>query len=130
LPAPTELELVGDSSSPAAARSFAKSALSALLSTPVPASLCDDLELVVSELVTNAVRAGSPTVRIEMALEGDAVMIRVGDSATGWPEAREAGIHDTGGRGLPLVSAVSSSWGVRISEHGKTVWAALAIPVG
>jgi anti-sigma regulatory factor (Ser/Thr protein kinase) len=130
LPAPTVLDLVGDSTSPSAARGFARSALATLLSTPAPASLGDDIELVVSELVTNAVRAGSPTVTIEMALEADAVLIRVSDTATGWPEAREAGIHDTGGRGLPLVSAISSSWGVRISESGKTVWAALAIPSG
>lgn len=121
-------EFAGDVQSPAAARGFAKSALSELLPVPVPPELCDDVELVVSELVTNAVRAGSPTITVQVSLESAAVFVRVSDEAVGWPEERQAGVHDTSGRGLPLVSALSKSWGVRIVEHGKVVWAALALP--
>jgi len=97
---------------------------------PVPSSLCDDLELVVSELVTNAVRAGSPSIGVSMALEGDRLVLRVSDEAGGWPEPRDADVYDTGGRGLPLVSAISASWGVRLSGTGKVVWAELLVPPG
>lgn len=128
MPAQVAHEFVGDAQSPAAARGFAKSALGELLSEPVPPTLCDDVELVVSELVTNAVRAGSPTVTVQVSVQNAEVVLRVSDEAGGWPEQRQAGIHDTTGRGLPLVSALSSSWGVRIAGPGKVVWAALALP--
>lgn len=123
VPTATQQEFTGDSGSPAAARAFAKAALGELITTPIAPELCDDVELVVSELVTNAVRAGSPTVRVEVLREGARVTVRVTDKAAGWPEEREAGIRDTGGRGLPLVSAVSSAWGVRLAGAGKVVWA-------
>jgi anti-sigma regulatory factor (Ser/Thr protein kinase) len=128
VPGQIEHEFAGDPRSPAGARSFAKSALGDLLTTPVPSSLCDDVELVVSELVTNAVRAGSPTVRVGVAIKQDRVVVQVSDVAGGWPEPREAGIHDPHGRGLPLVSALSASWGVRRAPIGKVVWAELPIP--
>ena len=89
--------------------------------------MCDDVELVVSELVTNAVRAGSASVEVSLALENSRVAVRVTDEAAGWPEERNAGIHDTGGRGLTLVSAMSAAWGVRLTEAGKVVWAEIAL---
>lgn len=125
----TEQVFAGDPRSPAAARGFVRSAVGELLTRPTPDSLCDDLELVVSELVTNAVRAGSPTVSVAVAVDGERIVLRVGDDAGGWPEPRDADVYDTGGRGLPLVSAISSSWGVRMSgSGGKVVWAELRIP--
>jgi anti-sigma regulatory factor (Ser/Thr protein kinase) len=90
--------------------------------------LCDDLELIVSELVTNAVRAGSPTVVVSVGTQEGRIVVRVSDEAAGWPEQREATIHDIGGRGLPLVSALSETWGVRMADTGKVVWAELKIP--
>lgn len=128
MPAQLEHEFAGDPASPAAARGFAKFAAADLLGPPIPPALCDDLELVVSELVTNAVRAGSPTVVVTIAVEAGRVLVRVTDEAQGWPEQRAAGIHDVGGRGLPLVSALSTAWGVRPAARGKVVWAELAIP--
>lgn len=128
--AATEQVFAGDVRSPSAARSFVTSALGDLLGRPGPDHLCDDLELIVSELVTNAVRAGSATVGVSVALEDDRVVVRVSDEASGWPEPREADIYDTGGRGLPLVSAISNSWGVRLSPNGKVVWAELRVDGG
>lgn len=125
--AATEHVFAGDPRSPSGARSFVKSAIGDLLGGPVPQRLCDDLELVASELVTNAVRAGSPRIGVALALEGDRVVIRVSDEAAGWPEPRMADIYDIGGRGLPLVSAISTSWGVRLSGTGKVVWAELRL---
>lgn len=124
----TQREFAGDAASPAAARSFAKAALSDLLQQSVPPMLCDDLELIVSELVTNAVRAGSPTVVVSVGTQEGRIVVRVSDEAAGWPEQHEATIHDIGGRGLPLVSALSETWGVRMADTGKVVWAELKIP--
>jgi anti-sigma regulatory factor (Ser/Thr protein kinase) len=121
-------EFAGDATSPAAARSFAKAALARLLHKSAPPVLCDDLELIVSELVTNAVRAGSPTVLVSVTAKIGRIVVHVTDEAQGWPEQREATIHDIGGRGLPLVSALSETWGVRMADNGKVVWAELKIP--
>jgi anti-sigma regulatory factor (Ser/Thr protein kinase) len=123
-----EREFAGDSGSPADARTFATDALPRLLARGVPSMLCDDVVLVVSELVTNAVRAGASTVRVGLEDTGATVVVRVNDDAEGWPEPRSAGIHDVGGRGLPLVSALSETWGVRLADAGKLVWAAITIP--
>ena len=128
--AATEHVFAGDPRSPAGARSFIKSSIGELLGRPAPDRLCDDLQLVVSELVTNAVRAGSPRIRVSLALEDDRAIVRVSDEAGGWPEPRIADVYDIGGRGLPLVSAISASWGVRLSGTGKVVWAELRLPGG
>lgn len=125
--AATEQIFAGSARSPSAAREFVKSALGEVLGRPGPDALCEDLELIASELVTNAVRAGSESIGVALALEGNRVVIRVSDDASGWPEPRDADIYDTGGRGLPLVSAISSSWGVRLSPTGKVVWAELPV---
>ena len=124
---PTEQVFPGDPTSAAAARSFARRTVDSLVSSDAAAALHDDVELIVSELVTNAVRANSATVRVTLELAAGRLAIRVGDEAPGWPEQRSAGIHDTGGRGLPLVSALSTSWGVTMAANGKVVWAELDV---
>jgi anti-sigma regulatory factor (Ser/Thr protein kinase) len=126
--AATEQVFAGDPRSPAAARRFVKSVIGELIGGPAPDPLCDDLELVVSELVTNAVRAGSERVGVAVSVEDDCVLVRVSDDAEGWPEPREADVDDIGGRGLPMVNAISTAWGVRPSGQGKVVWAELPIP--
>lgn len=123
-----EQEFLATPRAPGAARAFATAALGDLLAVTVPAELCSDLELVVSELVTNAVRAGSPTVLVSLGLERSRVVVRVRDDAAGWPEPRAASAEDPGGRGLPLVGALCATWGVRAAESGKVVWAELAVP--
>ena len=128
MPTPTEQAFSGDATSAASARAFAKQSVDALVPAPVPPTFYDDVELIVSELVTNAIRADSATVRVAVERVGERLAIRVSDEAAGWPEQRTAGIHDTGGRGLPLVSALSVSWGVTMAASGKVVWAELEIP--
>ncbi|HEU5267621.1 MAG TPA: ATP-binding protein [Jatrophihabitans sp.] len=125
---PIEREFMADPRAPSAARAFAKTALPTLLDAPVPTALCDDVELVVSELVTNAVRAGSAVVTVSVSLERTRIVLRVRDEAVGWPAQRAAGSDDPGGRGLPLVSALCATWGVRLAETGKVVFAELAVP--
>lgn len=121
-------EFAADPQSPSAARSFAKQTLNELLGS-APSVFRDDVELVVSELVTNALRAGSPSVKLDLLLVGPRrIAVHVTDEAVGWPHPREAGVHDIGGRGLALVSAVSTEWGVTMNDSTKTVWAELAVP--
>ncbi len=123
MPASTQQTFDGGPRSPAAARRFTAAALPELLGDRLTPAVCDDVELVVSELITNAVRAGSPTVELTLAVEQSRLAVRVTDRAEGWPEERIAGIHDAGGRGLTLVSAMSVAWGVRLIDGGKVVWA-------
>lgn len=130
MPGRRDQEFDGDTRSPAAARRFAKAALAELLGPAVAPVLRDDVELVVSELVTNAVRAGSKSVQVSIENSRATIVVRVSDDAEGWPDPREAAIDDPGGRGLPLVSAVSQTWGVRLLGTGKIVWAELRVPAG
>ena len=123
----TEREFACDAHTPGAARSFATDTLRRQLGRSLPPEIGYDVELIVSELVTNAVRAGSDNVTVCIGVKDGTVTVRVIDQASGWPEQREASIHDVGGRGLPLVSALSAAWGVRMAETGKVVWAEVSM---
>lgn len=98
-----------------------------------------DAALVVSELVTNAVRHGQvPGRLVELRLEYDlekAVLVEVSDAGDGRPPSRGVRQIDLPfaetGRGLALVAAFADAWGVREREIGKTVWARLLVsPAG
>jgi anti-sigma regulatory factor (Ser/Thr protein kinase) len=88
------------------------------------------LELVVSELVTNAVRHGSGPIVLTLADTGGGVRVGVHDHGRRLPETRRPDSRSPGGRGLRMVERLSASWGVERSRagHGKTVWAILATP--
>jgi hypothetical protein len=83
--------------------------------------------LVVSELVTNAIRhAESP---IQLRLIRDRTLIcEVSDGSSTAPHLRRALAFDEGGRGLLLVSRLTQRWGTRQTPHGKTIWAEQALP--
>ena len=83
--------------------------------------------LVVSELVTNAIRyAASP---IQLRLIRDQTLIcEVSDGSSTAPHLRRALAFDEGGRGLLLVSQLTQRWGTRQTPHGKTIWAELPLP--
>ena len=83
--------------------------------------------LVVSELVTNAIRhAESP---IQLRLIRDRTLIcEVSDGSSTAPHLRRARAFDEGGRGLFLVSRLTQRWGTRQTLHGKTIWAEQALP--
>ena len=89
-------------------------------------ALCEDLKLIVSELVTNAVRYGRPPVRVAVAADDRTVTVTVVDNDPGRPVLRSAGEEAEGGRGLLLVDLLAASHGVRDEPPGKAVWAAVA----
>ncbi|MGW2638869.1 ATP-binding protein, partial [Streptomyces sp. NPDC001348] len=78
-------------------------------------------ELLVSELVTNAIRYGEPP--IQLRLIHDRVLIcEVSDSSSTAPHLRRARVFDEGGRGLLLVAQLTERWGTRQTAAGKTIW--------
>ncbi|WP_432138202.1 MULTISPECIES: SpoIIE family protein phosphatase [unclassified Streptomyces] len=79
-------------------------------------------ELILSELLTNAIRYGAPPVSVRMLL-GRTLVCEVADGSNTSPRLRRAAITDEGGRGLFLVSQFAEGWGTRYEAHGKVIWA-------
>ncbi|WP_093799254.1 SpoIIE family protein phosphatase [Streptomyces sp. Wb2n-11] len=91
--------------------------------------LVDTTELLVSELVTNALRYGEGEIRVRLLLDRTLVC-EVWDAGLVQPRRRRARDTDEGGRGLQLVDLLSAAWGSRRTPRGKTVWFELALPTG
>ncbi|WP_225827306.1 SpoIIE family protein phosphatase [Streptomyces naphthomycinicus] len=91
--------------------------------------LVDTTELLVSELVTNALRYGEGEIRLRLLLDRTLVC-EVWDSGLVQPRRRRARDTDEGGRGLQLVGLLSAAWGSRRTPRGKTVWFELPLPGG
>lgn len=85
----------------------------------------DNVILVCSELVTNVVLHASGPVVLSVGLSDRGVLVEVGDSAPdgGMLGPQGSGVRATSGRGLAIVEALSSEWGVTVEPHSKTVWA-------
>ncbi|MFB7912626.1 SpoIIE family protein phosphatase [Streptomyces sp. NPDC056061] len=91
--------------------------------------LVDTTELLVSELVTNALRYGEGEIRLRL-LRDRTLVCEVWDAGLVQPRRRRARDTDEGGRGLQLVGMLSAGWGSRRTPRGKTVWFELALPDG
>ncbi|MFE4754909.1 SpoIIE family protein phosphatase [Streptomyces mirabilis] len=81
-------------------------------------------ELVVSELVTNAVRYAPGPVRLRL-LRASRLICEVTDTSNSSPRLRHARTTDEGGRGLFLVAQLAHRWGTRYTHEGKIIWAEL-----
>ncbi|UYQ60347.1 ATP-binding protein [Streptomyces peucetius] len=102
-------------------------------------SVAEDVELVVSELVGNAVRHALPSarpvpdhqpVRLTLLRYTRRLVCAVTDPSPAPPRLRDPGSETAGGRGLILVSALSDTWSWRPAPpRGKTVWASLPLPL-
>ncbi|GGU37141.1 SpoIIE family protein phosphatase [Streptomyces lavendofoliae] len=92
-------------------------------------ALVDTVELLVSELVTNALRYGEGEIRLRL-LRDRTLVCEVWDAGLVQPRRRRARDTDEGGRGLQLVGLLSAGWGSRRTPRGKTVWFELALPDG
>ena len=91
--------------------------------------LADVIELLVSELVTNALRYGVAPFGLRMTRDSISVLVEVSDGNPTVPRLRSVTpFDDEGGRGLHLVDELSADWGVRGRPQGKTVWFTLGIP--
>ncbi|MEU6230641.1 ATP-binding SpoIIE family protein phosphatase [Streptomyces sp. NPDC047042] len=90
----------------------------------------DDLsfttELLVSELVTNAIRYGEAPIRLRMILQST-LTCEVSDGSSTAPHMRRARAFDEGGRGLLLVAQLGEGWGARHNREGKVIWAELPL---
>ncbi|MEV7521823.1 SpoIIE family protein phosphatase [Streptomyces sp. NPDC091371] len=84
-------------------------------------------ELILSELITNAVRHGRAPVRVRL-LHDHILTCEVWDGSSTAPHLRYAATTDEGGRGLFLVAQLSEHWGTRYTPEGKVIWAQLALP--
>ncbi|MFF7381472.1 SpoIIE family protein phosphatase [Streptomyces griseoluteus] len=84
-------------------------------------------ELILSELVTNAIRYGRGPIGVRL-LRGRTLICEVSDGTTTSPHLRYAASTDEGGRGLFLVAQLSDRWGTRYTPTGKIIWAEQPLP--
>ncbi|AGP59035.1 SpoIIE family protein phosphatase [Streptomyces rapamycinicus] len=91
------------------------------------APLTPTAELLVSELVANAIRHGRGPVELRL-LRGEGLICEVTDGSLTTPRIRHASETDEGGRGLQLVSALSQRWGTRYTPTGKCIWTEQPLP--
>ncbi|MGW9069778.1 SpoIIE family protein phosphatase [Streptomyces yangpuensis] len=84
-------------------------------------------ELIVSELVTNAIRYAGGPVRLRL-IRADTLTCEISDSSNTQPRMRRARNSEEGGRGLYIVAQLSHRWGSRYTMGGKTVWSEQTLP--
>jgi anti-sigma regulatory factor (Ser/Thr protein kinase) len=101
------------------------------------AGLADTAELLVSELMTNALRAseglptaGPPVVRLWLASDRACLVIHVWDGSEHFPVRQHAGPAAESGRGLMLVEHLAKDWGSYRKGKGKVVWAVMSTDDG
>ncbi|MFD8734236.1 ATP-binding protein [Streptomyces sp. NPDC059618] len=84
--------------------------------------LAETAELLVSELVTNALRHTRGPLRLNLCLRGDRLVCEVEDTEPVCPVRREADADAEGGRGTELLDLLAESWGSTCTPTGKTMW--------
>ncbi|MFF4650382.1 SpoIIE family protein phosphatase [Streptomyces sp. NPDC001380] len=84
-------------------------------------------ELILSELITNAIRHATGPIRVRL-LRDRALVCEVSDTSSTSPHLRYAADTDEGGRGLFLVARFAERWGTRYTPDGKVIWAEQAVP--
>lgn len=86
-------------------------------------ALIDDAQLLISELVTNAVRHGAPPLTLQLTCdESTGMTARVSDNDPALPTCTAASDQAESGRGMALVDLISDAWGVEPAPPGKAVW--------
>ncbi|MEU8774913.1 SpoIIE family protein phosphatase [Streptomyces sp. NPDC048606] len=88
------------------------------------------VELLLSELVTNALRYGSEPIQVRLIHDRShdhALICEVSDGSSTAPHLRRAANTDEGGRGLFLVAQLAQAWGTRYTPRGKVIWAECAV---
>lgn len=117
---------------PAVAALVRRSIAADLTDRAVSQDRIDDVVLVASELVSNAmVHAGNRSdenLDVAWDVQPDCVLVKVIDASPDLPMRRSTNDTDTRGRGLSIVAALALDWGVRRTTSGKQVWA--RVPIG
>jgi serine phosphatase RsbU (regulator of sigma subunit)/PAS domain-containing protein/anti-sigma regulatory factor (Ser/Thr protein kinase) len=86
-------------------------------------------ELMLSELLTNAIRYGSEPIHVRLLYERN-LICEVSDASSTSPHLRRAATTDEGGRGLFLVAQITRRWGTRYTANGKVIWTELPLGDG
>ncbi len=122
---PRQVVLPADNTAPRVAREF----LAESCCGSHQAAVVEEAQLLVSELVTNAIRYGAPPIELQVRCAGDdSLQVRVRDSDPGSPlQPRDADADAEGGRGLMLVDVISDAWGHEEDLDGKAVWFTLKV---
>jgi len=94
----------------------------------VPAAVLPDTLLVVSELVTNAVRYGKPPIRLFVRQCDGELVLTVSDGSPAQPQVRPEDAAAPNGRGMHIIEQLTTSWGTRPTGLGKAVWCTIAVP--
>jgi anti-sigma regulatory factor (Ser/Thr protein kinase) len=99
--------------------------------TGVEQELVSDVELIATELVTNAYLHGQPPAHFRLYYLADPTRLRmeIRDAGAALPRMAHPDRDAEHGRGLLLVAAMSTTWGVIEADVGKTVWAEFALPL-
>lgn len=92
-----------------------------------PPDALDTIALLVTELVTNAVLHARTPLQLQIETRPHLVRLYVEDTSDRQPEKRSYASDAVTGRGLALVEALSSSWGVESTPSGKAVWCEIAL---
>ena len=105
----------------ASAGRVARTALKEQFQDQLSRERLQDLSLLVTELVTNAVIHGEGTIRLKLQFDGSVVRGEVIDDGGGFErEVRRSGAEDVGGRGLSIIESLASDWGIH--EGTTHVW--------
>ncbi len=102
-----------------AARRFVRDVL---MSRRVPAGVVNKVELLTSEVVTNAIVHARSGTQLAVHVDDDRVRVAVRDSSRGMPVRRLGRLDDVSGRGVFIVDELASAWGVEQERNGKRVW--------
>jgi anti-sigma regulatory factor (Ser/Thr protein kinase) len=92
-----------------------------------PSECAEVAAAIVSELVSNAIRHGSPPIRLLLSTQPTRITITVVDAGSAEPVVKNAAPLDQQGRGLEIVEALSDRWGVSHDKSGKAVWCELDV---
>lgn len=117
-------ELAHDRTTPAVARTLVRDRLEGW---DLDEDTIEATELIVSELITNAVHYGTPPLQLRVMLDRT-LTCEVHDTSPVAPHLRHARTVDEGGRGLFIVSQLANHWGTRYSMDGKALWTEQEIP--
>ncbi|PLS75642.1 MAG: hypothetical protein CYG61_06245 [Actinobacteria bacterium] len=124
-PREARTKLAVDAASPGKARRFVTGALRSWRMAELTGGA---IELLTSELATNAIRHARSPFTVSVRYDGQRVRIEVDDSSPLEPRPRTPSHEDTGGRGLILVDVMAEAWGVTPMPRGKRVWFEVLAP--